>query len=220
MTATIERAAATVARERPGGVLVVGDLSVKEGGRLLPHLSHRTGRDADLLLYAMTVDGAPIESPGFVHYGPDGLAWDDDHKRFVRFDVEREWLLVKALVEDEDARVQWVFASRVIEAMVIEWARARGEPSETILRAEEVMAQPSPGGVHDDHVHVRTACSPEDVAHGCEPSGPVRPWLKIDGPSTDESVDDLATEVFIPLDRSRVGTPTPAPIATSEPEGD
>lgn len=176
--AAIERAATKVARERPGAILSVGDLSQKNGGQLLPHLSHRSGRDADLLLYMTTLDGAPVESPGFIHVGRDGLAWDDKNKRFLRFDVERQWLLVKTLVEDEEARVQWIFASENVEAMLIEWARARGEPAETIARAMDVMLRPRPGGEHDDHVHVRTACTPEEIVAGCEHTGPVRAWIE------------------------------------------
>src|SRR5580692_7437649 len=50
--ASIERAAARVARERPGSRLTVGDLSAATGGGPLSgHLSHRSGVDADLLLY-------------------------------------------------------------------------------------------------------------------------------------------------------------------------
>lgn len=173
----IERAAANVEKERPGAILSIGDLSVKNGGVLLPHLSHRSGRDADLLLYMTTLDGAPVESPGFIHVGPDGLAFDDKSHRFLRFDVERTWLLVKFLVEDPEARVQWVFANRNVEALLLQWARARGESGETMYRAMEVMLEPHPGGPHDDHVHVRTACSPAEIAQGCEHTGPIRPWI-------------------------------------------
>lgn len=191
--AALERAAAAVARERPGAVLSVGDLSTRAGGRLLPHLSHRSGRDADLLLYVTTLEGAPVESPGFVHVGADGLAWDPKGNRFLRFDVERQWLLVKTLVEDPEARIQWVFASRNVEAMLIEWARARGEPAETIARAMEVMLQPQPGGVHDDHVHVRTACDPAELAAGCEHTGPRRPWIEaLDAERAPVTDDDVA----------------------------
>ena len=196
--AAIERAASTVASARPGATLLVGDLSRQGGGQLLPHLSHRTGRDADLLLFVTTLDGAPVDSPGFVHFGADGLAWDASHQRFLRFDVEREWLLVKALLEDDDARVQWVFANRQVEAWLVEWARARGEPAETVLRAERVMLQPTPGGPHDDHVHVRTACSPDEAAHGCEPSGPAREW--IDAPPVPPLTAALVTEEARPVD--------------------
>lgn len=200
--ATIERAAATVARERPGGVLGIGDLSTKRGGRLLPHLSHRTGRDADLLLYVTTLEGAPVESPGFIHVGNDGLAWDEKGNRFLRLDVERQWLLVKTLVEDPEARIQWIFASRNVRALLVDWARARGEKPETIVRAMEVMMQPQPGGEHDDHVHIRTACSPAEVVSGCELTGPKRAWIEstdlwsLEAPPSD---DELALGLFTPL---------------------
>jgi penicillin-insensitive murein DD-endopeptidase len=173
----IERAAATVARERPGAILAVGDLSTRVGGQLLPHFSHRSGRDADLLLYMTTLEGAPVESPGFIHVGTDGLAWDEKGKRFLRFDVDRTWLLVKALVEDPEARVQWVFANQNVKAILVQWARARGERGDTILRAMDVMLEPHPGGAHDDHVHVRTTCSAVEEVAGCEPTGPRRAWI-------------------------------------------
>jgi penicillin-insensitive murein DD-endopeptidase len=187
----LERVAEAVATARPGGTLVVGDLSARNGGAIMPHFSHRNGRDADLVFFAMTLDGIPIASPGFVHYGADGLAWDSDERRFLRLDVEREWLLVKTLLEDNDARVQWLFVSRPVEAMLLEWASAKDEPAETLMRAQTVMAQPHPGGEHDDHLHVRTACSEDEMAHGCETSGPVRAWL--------------APEPLLPLDTRAVG---------------
>jgi penicillin-insensitive murein endopeptidase len=195
--AAIERAAAKVARERPGGILTVGDLSVRHGGQLLPHFSHRNGRDADLLLYVMTPEGVPVESPGFLAFGPDGLAVDEKTHRFYRFDVEREWLLLKALLEDPEAAVQWMFVHHALEAMLVDWARARGEPADTVLHAELVMAQPAPPAQpHDDHVHVRTACTREEAAMGCEPFGPVREWLEPlpptePLPSNDELVAEL-----------------------------
>jgi penicillin-insensitive murein endopeptidase len=204
---TIERAAAVVARERPGSVLVIGDLSVAHGGHLLPHLSHRTGRDADLLLYVRTLDGAMVTSPGFVHFEADGLAWDAVHERFLRFDVEREWLLVKTLVEDDDARIQWIFLNHVLEPMLIEWARAKGEPAETIRRAEEVLLEPKPGGAHDDHTHIRVACSDDEVARGCERNGPERAWFPTDeGHARAPSTDELVREVSAPLPELRRGS--------------
>jgi penicillin-insensitive murein endopeptidase len=200
LVGAIERAAASVARARPGSVLVVGDLSVGHGGRLLPHLSHRSGRDADLLLYVATPEGAKVTSPGFVHFGADGLGWDAERRRFLRFDVEREWLLIKALVEDDDARVQWIFLNHALAPMVIEWARAAGEPAATIRRAEEVLLEPRPGGAHDDHTHVRVACDDEEIAEGCEPSGPERPWFATrDAPTAPPSTDELVRELGAPF---------------------
>lgn len=219
--AAIERAAAKVALERPGSTLTIGDLSARNGGKISSHSSHRSGRDADLLLYMLTLEGAPITSSGFVHVGTDGLAFDETEKRFLRFDVEREWLLVKALVEDPEARVQWLFASKPVEAMLIEWARARGESGDTIVRAMDMLLQPGrPAQIHDDHIHVRIACDRGEIATGCEESGPVRPWLAAldavpaatpqpDLPSNKELVELLVLPID-PLGPALAGTPSDA----------
>jgi penicillin-insensitive murein endopeptidase len=197
----IARAAARVSHDKPGAALTVGDLSTRSGGGpLAPHFSHRSGMDADLLFYVTTLEGAPVESPGFVHVGADGLARDEAHGRWLRFDVEREWLLVRALVEDPQARVQWIFVSDVVQAMLVEWALAAGDPAEVIEHAEAVMAQPNPGGVHDDHIHVRTACSPDETVAGCEPIGPRRSWLAYDLPPVEDRDEDLALALFRPLE--------------------
>jgi penicillin-insensitive murein endopeptidase len=196
----IERAAAAVARERPGGTLGIGDLSIRTGGGpLAPHFSHRSGVDADLLFYVTTLDGAPVESPGFVHFGADGLARDEAHARWLRLDIERQWLLAKALLEDPDARIQWIFVSDVVQARLLEWGLARGDSVETLRRAREVMAQPNPGGVHDDHFHVRTTCSPDEAASGCQATGPRRAWLTYDAQPLDESDKDLALDLLLPM---------------------
>lgn len=201
----IQRAAAKVASQRPGSQLTIGDISARTGGRVSSHSSHRSGRDADLLLYLTTLEGAPIVSTGFVSVGPDGLAWDEAHQRFVRLDVEREWLLVKALVEDPEARVQWLFVSKPIEAILLEWARARGESGETLARAMDAMLQPAPPAqTHDDHIHVRTACDASEVALGCEQTGPERPWVKAMDPpiasGPEASTAELVASLLSPLD--------------------
>jgi len=199
-TSAIERAAARVAHERPGARLTVGDLSTPTGGGpLSPHFSHRSGVDADLLFYVTTLDGVPVDSPGFIHVGADGLAEDEAHGRWLRFDVDREWLLVRALVDDPQARIQWLFVSDVVQAMLLEWAIARGESPEIIRRAQSMMLQPNPGGVHDDHIHVRTTCAPDEQVAGCEPIGPRRPWLAYELPQLQESDRDLALALLQPL---------------------
>lgn len=215
-TQAIARAAARVASEKPGGRLTVGDLSTPTGGGpLSPHFSHRSGVDADLLFYVTTLGGAPVDSPGFIHVGADGLAEDEARSRFLRFDVEREWLLVEALLEDPEARIQWIFVSDVAQAMLLEWAMASGASPEIILRAQRVMAQPNPGGVHDDHIHVRTTCSLEERAEGCEPIGPVRPWLATDLPAAPETDRELALALFQPLE----APPAPVPQLPTASQG-
>jgi penicillin-insensitive murein endopeptidase len=219
--ASLERAAATVAEERPGPPLVVGDLSAPHGGQLPEHMSHRTGHDVDLLLFVSTLSGAPVTSPGFVRFDTDGLAWDELHQRYLRFDIARTWLLVKALVEDNDARIEWIFLSKPLQGMLTEWARARGEPAETILRAEHLLLQPGPPAEeHDDHLHVRTGCDLAEIAQGCEPTGPVRPWIRAANRAAsaalaDDSEDDeaLAIELAQPLADDAAPSGGPAPGA-------
>jgi penicillin-insensitive murein endopeptidase len=175
LVAAIQGAARTVSQVRPGAPLLVGDLSARRGGAWTGHRSHRTGRDADLLLYCLTPDGRSIPSPGFVHFGPDGLAETEDGK-FVRLDVPRTWEVVKALVDAPEANVQWLFLARWLEALVIEHARARGEDPELVWRAENVLLQPKDSASHDDHLHLRIACTPDEAVAGCA-GGPIWPWL-------------------------------------------
>jgi penicillin-insensitive murein endopeptidase len=61
------------------------------------------------------------------------------------------------------------------------------------------MLQPNPGGVHDDHIHVRTTCAPDERVAGCEPIGPRRSWLAYDLPQLQESDRDLALALLQPL---------------------
>jgi len=117
--------------------------------------------------------------------------------------VAREWALVEALLEDPEARIQWIFVSDVVQAMLVEWAVASGAPSEIVLRAQRVMLQPHPGGVHDDHIHVRTTCSPDERVAGCEQIGPRRPWLSYELPTADDSDAELARALFQPLEAAR-----------------
>jgi penicillin-insensitive murein endopeptidase len=177
LISAIEHAAREVARARPGGApLVVGDISARFGGATSGHRSHRTGRDADLLLYALTPDGRPVTSPGFIEFGPDGLAAGEDGD-FFRIDIEREWLLIKAFLDAPGSSVQWMFIARWLEALVIEHARARGEDPELIWHAETVLLQPGDSSAHGDHIHIRIACSPDEAVQGCLGGGPYWSWI-------------------------------------------
>jgi penicillin-insensitive murein endopeptidase len=174
----IERAARVVAEEMPGGApLIVGDLSAQSGGRILRHQSHRTGRDVDLPWFVTTPEGAPIQNPGFMNVGPDGLAKVEGTDAYIRLDVEREWLLVKELITSPEADVQWMFCSRDVEALLVDYARARGEPPELVWHAETVLMEPGDSLTHDDHIHLRIACTPEEMVLGCEGGGPRWEWL-------------------------------------------
>jgi penicillin-insensitive murein DD-endopeptidase len=214
----IEEAAHTVVSEWPGGSpLMVGDLSARGGGQLHGHRSHRTGRDADLLFFVETPSGQPLPNPGFLHFGPDGLALVPSElggPSYVRLDLPREWQLIKALMASREANVQWLFVSSPIEALITEYARARGEELSLVWHAETVMQQPSDSLPHDDHLHLRTACLPDEALGGCEGGGPYWPWLpELPGPLPPESDDALLLALLAPIERavpaSSVTLPSP-----------
>lgn len=176
LVAAIRNAAALVAQERPGGApLLVGDLSHEHGGAAEGHRSHRNGRDADLILYALTPDGRSIRAPGFVEYGADGLAVHEG--KFFRLDIERNWLLVKHLILGPGNDVQWLFVAGWLEALLVEHARARGEPDSLVHKAESVLLQPGDSTPHADHFHLRIACTADELVFGCAGGGPRWRWL-------------------------------------------
>jgi penicillin-insensitive murein endopeptidase len=178
LVAALTRIAAELAAEsRDAPPLVIGDLSARYGGKIDGHQSHRTGRDVDILFHFVTPAGARVTAPGFVHVGDDGLARVHDTGDVLRFDVEQQWRLVRALVDAPEIGVQFMFVSRTIEALLVEYALARGEPLERVLRAQSVMLEPGDSMSHDDHVHLRIACSREEMAQGCIGGGPYWEWL-------------------------------------------
>jgi len=178
LVAALTRIAAELESLDPGAPpLVIGDLSARSGGKIDGHQSHRTGRDVDLIFQYLTPSGARVPAPGFIHTDADGLARDPADGRILRFDVEHEWRLVKALVSAPEIGVQFLFASRNVEALLIDYALARGEPLDLVLHAQSVMWQPVDSLPHDDHLHLRIACSVEETLAGCSGGGPYWEWL-------------------------------------------
>jgi penicillin-insensitive murein endopeptidase len=174
----IEGAAAHVAATLPGSPrLVVGDLSARRGGKISGHNSHRTGRDVDLLFYVTTPAGVPIQNSGFIGHEGDSLGFVHETAEFIRLDVPRQWELVKYMLSQSDVGVQFMFASQDVEALLIDYALARGEPVELIYRAQTVLLEPKDSLPHDDHIHLRIACTPEELLTGCTGGGPYWPWL-------------------------------------------
>lgn len=180
LVSALTEAAAEVAKT-PGAPLIVADMAGPRGGKLSGHSSHRTGRDVDLLFFFTTPAGVPVDAPGFVRVGADGLAYvgrAQGGPLFVRIDIPRSWALVKALLQQSNVEIEWIFVVRHIEALLIEYARAKGEPLELIWRAESVLQQPTDSAPHDDHFHLRVACSHDETLAGCASMGPRWPWLK------------------------------------------
>ncbi|MEJ7728714.1 MAG: hypothetical protein WKG00_05820 [Polyangiaceae bacterium] len=61
--------------------------------------------------------------------------------------------------------------ARWLEAMIVEYALARGEDPGSSGR-RKTMLQPTDSAAHDDHLHVRIACSGDESVAGCLGGGP------------------------------------------------
>jgi penicillin-insensitive murein endopeptidase len=94
-----------------------------------------------------------------------------------RFDVKRNWAVVRALLSDSAVEVQWVFMSEPLVELLLREAESEQEDPALVARARQILHQPTDSKAHDDHMHVRVFCSPESRFFGCVDKGPRR-WLK------------------------------------------
>ncbi len=171
----IRHGAAEVARAHPGPRLVVGDLSAERGGRLSPHRSHRSGRDADLGFYLLGEDGSSVEAPQFVRLARNGCGRLRDQR--YCFDAARNWALLVALVTHPVARVQYILVSPDIRARVLAEGERRGAPAELLERVRVATAPHSGSHSHRSHFHLRIYCAPDDRPE-CVDEPPYHAWYE------------------------------------------
>jgi penicillin-insensitive murein endopeptidase len=177
LVSALVHAARQVSQQKPGSVLSVADLSRPTGGSSAWHRSHQTGRDVDLLFYLRS-DGGPVtvdEMRPLVVQGGRAVPRSSAPGQYL--DVERTWLLIKALIDNPYAELQYVFVHRDIEQLLLAHASMAGEPAWRIAEAEALMHQPGDSLPHDDHMHVRFFCSRSDRGQGCVDRGALR-WRK------------------------------------------
>jgi penicillin-insensitive murein endopeptidase len=162
-----------VAAALPGGKLAVADLSPLRGGRSRQHQSHQSGRDVDLLFYVTDPVGVPLDVEVMRKFGPGGVSTDDRWVKGapLRFDVPRNWELVKALLTAPEAEVQYIFVYEPLALLLLDHARASGEPDSLVELARSALVQPGDAAPHDDHFHVRIFCSESDADLGCVDRG-------------------------------------------------
>lgn len=123
--------------------LRVDDISREEGGKLKPHVSHRTGRDVDIRY--------PLKVPtrAYVKARPSTL------------DVRRTWELIERFLDTED--VIYVFVDYRLQRVLYEYAKNKRGLSEEKLKsyfqyprrrtAMTGIIRHEPG--HATHMHVR-----------------------------------------------------------------
>ena len=181
LAALIGRAARVVAAAIPGGhPLMLGDCSVAGGGNIKRHVSHRSGRDVDMLFFRVDQGGIPLVADSFLRFDGRGQC-QSSRGCNSRLDVPRTWWLIRTLLASQEPAVQYAFVSRPIRRLLLGYAQSRGEHPEIMKRAKKVLRQPRSAARHDDHIHLRTYCTPEDLASGCVDHGPRWPWVSETG---------------------------------------
>lgn len=151
----LNRSAKQLAKQFPASKMAVGDLSSKNGGSLVGHRSHQSGRDADILFYARDRKGRKVVPDHFVPYGADGKATDGSG--YV-FDDERNWLLVQLWAKDDRAGLSHIFVSRSLRKRLLDFAGKSTIYSKYIDDVNTVLKQPEDSTPHNDHFHVRISC--------------------------------------------------------------
>ncbi|HKO91648.1 MAG TPA: penicillin-insensitive murein endopeptidase [Polyangiaceae bacterium] len=192
LVSALERAARSVAEAHPGASpLRIGDVSGQGGGNHARHGSHRSGRDVDVLFYLLDERGTSIPGSGFFAFDERGVGAYQGRLTF--FDTARNWSLVRSLLADEHALVQWIFCADGVKARLLAYAAVHERDPRVLLRAAYVLHQPSSGNPHRDHFHMRIACSADERARGCIDDGPTWPWWRNDhekpsweGPGNDD----------------------------------
>ena len=131
--------------------LTVGDLSYKRGGSMRPHLSHQSGRDADISYYHR----GNVKTRDFLDMTSE------------TFDPAKNWHFFKRLIDT--GQVEYIFVDYALQKSLHSYARSIGYSAEELI---PILQYPAPRGVrksiirhakgHDDHFHIRFVCGPED----------------------------------------------------------
>ncbi len=151
----LQRSAKEIAKGARGSVLVVGDISDKNGGPLSGHHSHQSGRDADVAFYALDGDGKRIVLDHFVKFGGDGKAVDGSG---YTFDDWRNWLLVQSWVRDRRAGLSHISISSPLRQRLVRYAARQPAFKKYVTEVSALLKQPEDAEPHDDHFHVRVSC--------------------------------------------------------------
>ena len=129
----------------------IGDLSVEHGGKLIPHLSHQSGRDVDISY----INSNRKEFIGFAKMNASN------------FDVEKNWYVIEYFLKTK--QVQYIFVDYELQKLLYDHARKKGYTDAQLRtmiqypngkRSYHAIVRHSKG--HADHFHVRFVCASTD----------------------------------------------------------
>lgn len=187
----LEAGAQAVAERHPGLRLPIGNVARCGGGDIPWSVSHNSGRDADVYFYMTWSAVAPRtgragEEIQYLPYKASPIALDDLSAPGVgpkawfatgaraQFDADANLDFLLALVTRGRPRLQWVFVARPIRDAVLKRARQRKIDAATLKRLASILHQPRRALPHDDHFHLRFACTKSERARGCVDRAPLR----------------------------------------------
>jgi len=115
-----------------------------------PHVSHQSGRDADIAYYTVGRES----NEGFIVATPETL------------DTPVTWYLLKTFIDQ--GRVRYIFVDYELQAVLYEYARDRGASDEELETWFQYPREDANRGIirdstgHDDHFHIRFRCASDD----------------------------------------------------------
>jgi len=159
-------ASEALGREHPNVRMEVANIGAPGGGRIRWSISHRSGRDADIVIPSIDANGAPLELGTMLHFNHRGIAKMEDGTK-VRANIPATLAILVGLLDQDRVRIKKLFLSNGLRRMVLREAKKQGIEENLIEKMKLTIRQPSGGLPHDDHIHVRLGCSMNDVIHGC-----------------------------------------------------
>lgn len=147
-------------------VLRVGNLSQQHGGEMPISTSHESGRDVDFPLFTTSASGKPL-SGLYLHFDAEGRS--RSHGGRFRFDVARNWLLIRAIFAQPAWKVERLVLAPGLRKLVLAHAAQSGVAPAELAAVSARLIPPWPGvKLHDNHLHLRIACTDADRAAGCK----------------------------------------------------
>ena len=131
----------------------LGEISRRTGGRVKPHVSHRSGRDVDI---GYVMKPSPLDEE---HYWRRASA--------KTLDAAKTWTLIKSLIAT--GQVQRIFMSAKLQRLIAQEAAKELTPAEIDLLFDAVNPDPRVMTLvahehgHMDHMHVRFKCEAGNV---------------------------------------------------------
>lgn len=193
----IKDSADEVAKHYPESILGVGNIGRQFGGPIPYSVSHQVGRDADIAFYATDPDGNSVVLPDLLTFTDEGSS--QSYRGYYRFDVARNWALVEAMIRSEAASLQYLFISNGLKKLLLDYAIESEVDSKIMERAEILLRQPARYIPHNDHLHIRIYCTPEDLRSGCEDFGAKHAWM----PAVNEHVKQGVMNAAVYLEDAR-----------------